>query len=100
MDAPTDRGAAGLEEPEFSGPGYGLGPAVGFKLAVHVADVFFTGAERTNQVLRNFLIGIAGRDAPQDFQLALAQGFNERLRGSSSFTHRLEQVQGIAGVPV
>jgi hypothetical protein len=100
MDAPTDRGAAGLQQPEFFRPGYGLGAALDGEFAKDVVEMLFDRAEGHNQILRNFLIRIAGRYSPQDFQLALAQGFKQPLWGSSSFTHRLEQVQGIAGVPV
>jgi hypothetical protein len=34
MDAATICRVAGLQQPELSGPGYGLGSAVGFKLAL------------------------------------------------------------------
>jgi hypothetical protein len=56
MDASTYRGAPSLQESEFSGPGHGLGPAPGLKLAVNVAEVFFNGTDGHGQVLGNLLI--------------------------------------------
>ena len=56
MDASIDRRAAGLQEPELSGPGYRLGPIAHLKLAVNVVDVFFHGANCDDQVVRYLLI--------------------------------------------
>jgi hypothetical protein len=98
MDASTDRRAPGLREPEFSGPGCGLSAAAYLQLAVNVADVFFYRADGHDQVLHNLLIGITGRDPPQDFQLAFAEGLNQGLRGRRGFSQSTQQVQGIEEV--
>ena len=52
MAASTRRRASSLQEPEFSGPGHGLGPAPDFQFAVQVADVLFNRIGGYNQLLR------------------------------------------------
>src|SRR4051794_20170841 len=68
----------GLEQLELAGAERGLRAAAGVKLGIDGVEMFFDGAHRNHELLRNGVIGQPGRHQAEHLQLARAQSFAER----------------------